>query len=103
MAVVSVMRCPANHAANDSAAEVTFIREWATATSWDSTRESLLAEGHCPACPGAERLQPGTTVLVDRRQHDTGCCPCCGAVWLTDDEHVCTCLDAGRLICTQAT
>jgi hypothetical protein len=47
MAVVSVMRCPANHAANDSAAEVTFIREWATATSWDSTRESLLAEGHC--------------------------------------------------------
>ena len=59
MAVVGVMRCPANHAANDSAEEVAFIREWAAATSWDSTRESLLAEGHCPACPGTERLQPG--------------------------------------------
>jgi len=36
MAVVGVMRCPANHAANDSAEEVAFIREWAAATSWDS-------------------------------------------------------------------
>ena len=74
MAVVGVMHCPANHAANDSAAEVTFIREWAAATSWESIRESLLAEGHCPACPGTERLQPGTTVLVGR-QHSTGRCP----------------------------
>ena len=54
MAVVGVMRCPANHAANDSAEEVAFIREWAAATSWDGIRESLLAEGHCPACPGTE-------------------------------------------------
>jgi hypothetical protein len=68
MAVVGVMRCPANHAANDSAEEVAFIREWAAATSWDSTRESLLAEGHCPACPGTERLQPGTAILVGRRR-----------------------------------
>jgi hypothetical protein len=97
MAVVSVMRCPAHHAANDSAAEVAFIREWATATLWDSTRESLLAKGHCPACPGTERLQPGTTVLVGG-QHNTGRCPCCAAVWLTDDERSCTCLDTGRLI-----
>jgi hypothetical protein len=74
MAVVGVMRCPANHAANDSAEEVAFIREWAAATSWDSTRESLLAEGHCPACPGTERLQSGTAVLVGR-QHSTGRCP----------------------------
>ena len=55
MAVVGVMRCPANHAANDSAEEVAFIREWAAATSWDSTRESLLAEGHCPAPSGCSR------------------------------------------------
>ena len=102
MAVVGVMRCPANHAANDSAEEVTFIREWAAATSWDRTRESLLAEGHCPACPGTERLQPGTTELVGR-QHSTGRCPCCAAVWITDDEHGWTCLDTGKLICTHAT
>ena len=95
--VGSVMRCPANHAANDSAEEVAFIREWDTATSWDSTRESLLTEGHCPACPGTERLQPETTVLAGR-QHNTGRCPCCAALWLTDDEHGCTCLDTGRLI-----
>ena len=67
---MGVMRCPANHAANDSAEEVAFIREWAAATSWDGTRESLLAERRCPACPGTERLQPGTTVLVGRR-HST--------------------------------
>ena len=81
MAVVGVMRCPANHAANDSAEEVAFIREWAAATSWDSTRERLLAEGHCPACPGTERLQPGTTVLVGR-QPSTGAAhaaPRCGS------------------------
>jgi hypothetical protein len=83
-------------------AEVAFIREWAAATSWDSIRESLLAEGHCPACPGTERLQPGTTVLVGR-QHSTGRCPCCAAVWITDDEHGWTCLDTGKLICTHAT
>ena len=69
MAVVGVMRCPANHAANDWAEEVAFIREWAAATSWDSIRESLLAEGHCPACPGTERLQPGTTVRSAATQH----------------------------------
>ena len=102
MAVVVVMRCPANHAANDAATEVAFIREWAAATSWDSTRESLLAEGRCPACPGTERLQPGTTVLVGR-QHSTGRCPCCAAVWITDDEHGGTCLDTGKLISTHAT
>jgi hypothetical protein len=34
MAVVGVMRCPANHATDDSAGKVAFIREWATATSW---------------------------------------------------------------------
>jgi hypothetical protein len=101
MAVVGVMRCPANHAANDSAEEVAFIREWAAATSWDSTRETLLAEGHCPACPGTERLQPGTAILVGR-QHSTGRCPCCAAVWITDDEHGWTCLDTGNLICTHA-
>ena len=100
MAVVGLMSCPAHHAANDSAAEVAFIREWATARSWDSTRESLLAKGHCPACPGTERLQPGTAVLVGR-QHSTGRCPCCAAVWITDDEHGGTCLDTGKLICTQ--
>ena len=101
MAVVGVMRCPANHAANDSAEEVAFIREWAAATSWDSTRESLLAEGHCPACPGTERLQPGTAILVGR-QRSTGRCPCCAAVWITDDERGWTCLDTGNLICTPA-
>jgi hypothetical protein len=96
------MRCPANHAANDSAEEVAFIREWAAATSWGIIGKSLLAEGHCPACPGTERLQPGTTVLVGRR-HSTGRCPCCAAVWITDDERGWTCLDTGRLICTHAT
>ena len=66
------------------------------------TSDALLAEGHCPACPGTERLQPGTTVLVGR-QHSTGRCPCCAAVWITDDEHGWTCLDTGKLICTHAT
>jgi hypothetical protein len=99
MAAVGIMRCPANHAANDAAGEVAFIREWAAATSWDSIRESLLAEGRCP---GTERLQPGTTVLVGRR-HSTGRCPCCAAVWITDEEHGWTCLDTGNLIYTHAT
>jgi transposase-like protein len=37
------------------------------------------------------------------RQHSTERCPCCAAVWITDDEHGWTCLDTGKLICTHAT
>ncbi|MGE5695710.1 MAG: hypothetical protein ACM4D3_10895 [Candidatus Sericytochromatia bacterium] len=96
---MGVMRCPANHAANDSAEEVSFIREWAAATSWDSIHEILLAAGHCPACPGTERLQPETRELLGR-QHSTGRCPCCTAVWITDDARSGPCLDTGKLICT---
>ena len=55
-----------------------------------------------PRLPPNERLQPGTTVLVGR-QHSTGRCPCCAAVWITDDEHGWTCLDTGKLICTHTT
>jgi hypothetical protein len=41
-------------------------------------------------------------VLVGR-QHSTGRCPCCAAVWITYDEHGWTCLDTGKLIYTHAT
>ncbi len=51
---------------------------------------------------GTERLQPGTTVLVGRQQ-TTGRCPCCAAVWITDDEHDWTCLDTRNADLTHAT
>lgn len=92
---MSVLRCPIDHARTDPAAEVGLMREWADATSWINVRERLLAEGRCPACPGAE-LQRGMIMLYGR-QHRTDRCPCCAAVWVSD-EHGWKCLDTGKLI-----
>ena len=70
--------------------------------AWTVPAKACSPKATAPPARGTERLQPGTTVLVGR-QHSTGRCPCCAAVWITDDEHGWTCLDTGKLICTHAT
>ena len=97
------MRCPANHAANDAAAEVAFIREWAAADA--------MGQQHPPKPAGRRPLpclpRHGAPAAGDdgtgRQAAQHGRCPCCAAVWITDDERGWTCLDTGKLIYTHAT
>ena len=77
--------------------------EWAAATSWDSTRESLLRRRPLPRLPRHRAAAAGDDG-TGRQAAQHGALPMLRrGVPYTDDEHGWKCLDTGKLICTHET
>ena len=97
------LRCPVDHAASASAADVhaAWSGAWKALAagrfrSLAPVHAHLAASHRCPACL-TEELADAPAATLGGTERSTGRCPCCRTRWLTDEPGSWACLGQGAL------